>query len=599
MIRSHFRIASILIFAGVLSLALLLAGLSTNISAQGERTPVPLFTLVPPTPLATPLPPTPPPPLTQSALARIKARVTSETDKPKLVVGIPYNIALFSTLTDTGEIDGFEADIAQAIADDWGATLITRQVTRHNAYDLLLSGQIDLLVGQVMLTRNAPAGVDFSDPYFANRQVALVLNDSGLKDIANLAGQNIGVVSLSRSEEAFEAWAEVNNMQANITRFGMIDEGLRALQNKQINALIGDRWDLHNKVAGRIQNVSLLPTPIRIEPYAIAMRRFDDPLRTMVNRTLQRLQQSDRLAPLYDKWFGKDLLPEDRLPIRVWNGLEGDTRAMDNFPTDIVIPAQSVIARIKSGQPLRVAGLGAPFDANGKPTILEALNQAMINELARRWGVQTQLIPNSYGRGEDLLASGEADIAVGVEAKWGPVDRIDYVGVYAERGYRLMVRVGSGIESFEGVRFGVRNIGVFVDDPEAFEIAKKLATSINIPEQTLRRVNIRTDSEAVDQVFGTQVARVLFADGLRLWPIVRANPKAVQLTKTTYNPKPISFGVPRNDVDFRVLVDATLQEMYRDGTYQRIWQSTFGLGDPVRFVVWPGPSTVVGVKMTP
>jgi ABC-type amino acid transport substrate-binding protein len=83
-----------------------------------------------------------------------------------------------------------------------------------------------------------------------------------------------------------------------------------------------------------------------------------------------------------------------------------------------------------------------------------------------------------------------------------------------------------------------------------------------------------------------------------LWPIVQANPKAVQLTKTTYNPKPISFGVPRNDADFRVLVDATLQEMYKDGTYQRIWQSTFGLGDPMKFVVWPGPSTVFGVKMT-
>ena len=60
--------------------------------------------------------------------------------------------------------------------------------------------------------------------------------------------------------------------------------------------------------------------------------------------------------------------------------------------------------------------------------------------------------------------------------------------------------------------------------------------------------------------------------------------------------KAISFAVPRNDADFRVLVDVTLQEMYRDGTYQKIYNANFGVGNPLNVLVWPGASTLFGVK---
>jgi ABC-type amino acid transport substrate-binding protein len=587
------------LFSTLLLASLMLVSVSLTI-AQATRTPVPLATLVPPTPLP-PLPSaTPQPPLVQSAIARIKARVDPTSQKPTVVIGIPYNIYRFSTLTDTGDIQGFEADIAQAIADDWGCTLQLRQVTQENALDLLMTGQIDLLMGQVLLSRDAQSQLDYSDPIFANRQVALVLNDAGLQDIKDLNGKTVGVVAGSRAEDAYNAWASANGVQATVTRYTMLDEGLRALVDKKITALAGDRWELDRKVNGIIPGVGLLPTPFRVEPYGIAMRRYDDNLRTLVNRTLQRLVSSNRYAPIYDQWFPKDLLPEElRVIPRVWSNLDADSRGLGDFPVDVVLPSRPVVTQvIKAGQSLRVAGLGAPLDPNGKPSIVEAFNQALVNELVRRWGVRVQPVPDSYGKGEDMLASGQADLAVGVEPHWSGVDRIDYAGMYAQRGYRMMVRIGSDIEGFGSLRIGVRQIGVYADDANAWEIVKKQTDAVGIPEATLKRVTIRTDADAIDAVFNTQVARVLVADGLRLWPLVQANPKLVQLTKTTYDPHPLAFGVPRNDADFRVLVEVTLQDMYQDGTYQKLWQENFGLGDPMSFVVWPGPTTVFGVKTT-
>jgi len=575
----------------VLIVVFLLAGLSSAVIAQQpERTPVPLVTLVPPTPLPPAPTATPQPMITQSALARIKAN-------GYITVGIPYNIARFATLTTTGDIDGFEADIAQAIADDWGVKLHWQQVTRRNGVDLLLNGQIDLLVGQVIVSRDTQAQIDFSDPVFANRQVALAPADSTMQDIKDLNGQTVGLVMGSRAEEAFNVWAEANSIQAEVKRYTMLDEALRALSKGEINALAGDRWELHERVAGVIQGVKLLSGAFRVEPYGIAMRRYDDNLRILVNRTLQRLVQSQRYTPIYDVWFPKNLMPEeDRVIPRVWLNIDADTRSYADFPTDILMPPQSGVARIKAKQAIRVAGLGAPVDASGKPTVFETFNQALVNEMGRRWGVAIEAVPDSYGKGEDVLASGQADLALGVEPHWGSVDRVDFVGVYADHGYRLLVRAQSGIEDFSALFTGVRSVGVFADDQAAFDTAKKLMTKAGIAEGSIRKVNINSEQEAVERVFENQTARVLFADELRLIPIAQANPSKVQLAKKRYDLKPISFAVQRNDPDFRVLVDVTLQEMYRDGTYQRLWKDTFGLGDPLSMTVWPGSSTVFGIK---
>src|SRR5258708_14158003 len=149
------------------------------------------------------------PPLTQSALAHIKTN-------NKLVVGFLYNIGRFSTLTDIGTVDGFEPDLAQAIADDWGVTLEPKQVTRQNGRDLLLSGQIDLLMGEVLLSRDDQTLVDYSDPYFINQELALAGNDFAGKSITDLAGQTGGGVQGSRAELAFNSSMQINDLQATL-----------------------------------------------------------------------------------------------------------------------------------------------------------------------------------------------------------------------------------------------------------------------------------------------------------------------------------------------------------------------------------------------
>jgi ABC-type amino acid transport substrate-binding protein len=270
---------------------------------------------------------------------------------------------------------------------------------------------------------------------------------------------------------------------------------------------------------------------------------------------------------------------------------------LQDFPVDIVRPERSVIERLRAGEPLRVAGLGMPPDASGQVSLLERFNSALIFEMARRWNVQVALVQNSYSNPEDVLASGNADLAVGLTPRWSPIDRVDYAAIYAQRGYRMFVRVQSGVQGFGDLRTGSRVIGTYADDPEAFEIARNLAISVGINAQTIRNVRFNDEREAVAAVFENNV-RLFFGDALRVVPLAQANANRVALTPRLYDPRPLAFGVPRNDVPFRMLVEATLQEMARDGTYERLWREQWNIGEPLPQIIYPGGSELFGFRLT-
>ncbi|MBO9310306.1 MAG: transporter substrate-binding domain-containing protein [Chloroflexi bacterium] len=554
--------------------------------AQDVPTRVPP-TLVPPAPT-----PTPYPPITRSALARIRERGS-------LIVGIPFNRKPFSGINALGIVEGFEADIARAIAEDWGVSLELRHVTRHTADAMLRSGAIDLLMGQQIIRRDPPEHLDFSHPIFVGLQVALAMADSPLQSIIELGGQSVGVIIGSRGEEAFLEWSAANGLQAEVQRYAMLDDALAALGARQIAALVDDRWALDQRVRlGGIHGVKLLQGVFRSEPYGIAMLRYDDSLRTLVNRTLQRLVATGRLTPIYDLWFPEGLMPRSErvLPL-VWPDLDADPRLLQDFPVDIVRPERSVVERLRAGDPLRVAGLGIPPDANGQVSLLERFNSALIFEMARRWNVRVALVQNSYSNPEDVLASGNADLAVGLTPRWSPIDRVDYAAIYAQRGYRMLVRVRSGMQGFGDLRIGSRVIGTYADEPEAFEIARRLAISAGINAQTIRNVRFDDDRKAVAAVFENNV-RLFFGDALRVVPLAQANADRVALTPRLYDPRPLALGVPRNDVPFRMLVEATLQEMARDGTYERLWREQWNIGEPLPQIIYPGGSELFGFRLT-
>ena len=68
---------------------------------------------------------------------RAIARITRDG---KLRVGILYNEPPFGVYNIRGEETGFDADLAQAMADAWGVKVEFQQVTRQTGIDMVTSG---------------------------------------------------------------------------------------------------------------------------------------------------------------------------------------------------------------------------------------------------------------------------------------------------------------------------------------------------------------------------------------------------------------------------------------------------------------------------
>ena len=78
----------------------------------------------------------------------------------------------------TGYCDGYDVQIAQAIAAEVGQELIVKKIAWEGLIDALNNGEIDMIVAGMTDTAERRESVSFSTPYYASDLVLIVRNDS-------------------------------------------------------------------------------------------------------------------------------------------------------------------------------------------------------------------------------------------------------------------------------------------------------------------------------------------------------------------------------------------------------------------------------------
>jgi polar amino acid transport system substrate-binding protein len=310
------------------------------------------------------------------------------------------------------------------------------------------------------------------------------------------------------------------------------------------------------------------------------------------------MARNGRLNEIYDANIPGMTYPPGLIP--VWDGLSEDAPQPAAFGTEIVYPPMYVIPRLQDGQPLRVAGLrDVPADAPESERRLDALNRALIERIASRWGVPLELIANSADNALELVASGQADLAVGVTPHWSWADRVDFTLPYFLHGDRLMVKRNTDIESFNELRGG-RWVGVFASEPGSADQVNDLAKSVNTS------VNIYTmirEQDVPFYILEDNNADVAFGDSLKLIPHIENFPDDFRIATRCPNCDPwytrvnVGMAVMRNDLDFRLLLDYTLQEMAQDGSLDELLQPVMFPGERMNLDIWPGPTDYLGFSL--
>ena len=218
-------------------------------------------------------------------------------------IGMLVDFPPFGIIDEQGEPAGYDADVAEALAEHLGVKANLVPVTGPNRIPYLLSDQVDLLVASLGVTPERAERVDFSQPYAGISISVYGQEDVTVEGPEDLAGKTVGVARASTQDTGVTAVAPEDT---NIQRFDDDASAVQALLSGQVE-LIG----ASNVVIAQLEEMA----PDRFgtkfdlsqQVQGIAVRPGSDALLEEINTFLDEAKQSGRLSEIHQEWLGAPL----------------------------------------------------------------------------------------------------------------------------------------------------------------------------------------------------------------------------------------------------------------------------------------------------
>ncbi|WP_347140536.1 transporter substrate-binding domain-containing protein [Paracoccus sp. SSK6] len=234
-----------------------------------------------------------------SAAADLAAIESAGTIKIGMLVDFPP----FGIQDASGKPDGYDADVAKALAESLGVQAQIVPVTGPNRIPYLLSGQVDVLVASLGITEERAQKVDFSTPYAGISIAVYGATGTDVTEPADLAGQTIAVARASTQDTGV---TEVAPEGTEIRRFDDDASAVQALLSGQVS-LIG----LSNVVFLQVDKVAAgkfdKKFDLSSQVQGIAVAPGSDALLEKVNAFVQTARTDGTLDEIHQKWLGEPL----------------------------------------------------------------------------------------------------------------------------------------------------------------------------------------------------------------------------------------------------------------------------------------------------
>lgn len=223
-------------------------------------------------------------------------------DSGVIKVGLDPTYPPFELFTGE-ELVGIDADLAQALAEEFGVAVEFVHFGYDGLYDALLTEQADILISALVIMPERTKDFAYSEPYF-NAGEILVVEDgnTSIEEMADLNGRSLSVELGSQSHVLATEW-ERKLPDLTILPFDTPDDALTAVLNQTADAALIDQ------ISGRLflknnPGLTRIEEPITVEPYAIVVRAEDDQLLKQINNSLEQLQTSGKLDSIINEWLG-------------------------------------------------------------------------------------------------------------------------------------------------------------------------------------------------------------------------------------------------------------------------------------------------------
>lgn len=247
-------------------------------------------------------------------------RVPNILARGRLIVGVDRSNNLLSYRdTASGEVRGFEVDIAREIARDiFGDPdkVDFRFVEASDRARALNDRTVDMVIRTMTISPERQREVAFSIPYMQTDARLLVLKNSGIHSIAEAAGLTLCAAKGSTMVDAIRK----HSPSSDILETRAWGDCLMALQLGQTDGIVVDDALLSGMLA-QDKYTEIVGDPLESQSYGVAVRKPDAsydsrPLIRQINSTLERIRRDGTWQELFNTWLGnymeQPVLPEPK-----------------------------------------------------------------------------------------------------------------------------------------------------------------------------------------------------------------------------------------------------------------------------------------------
>src|ERR687895_613260 len=186
----------------------------------------------------------------------------------EIKIGVKYDVPPFGFKNpQTDQIEGFDVDLGQAIADKLGVEPNFIEAISDNRIPFLQDGTVDLVLSTMTINAERDQEIDFSEPYYIARGRILVPQDSDITGVDSLAGKRVCTALGSTYEETLKKQAP----KAKLRLVDSYSECLELLQNGAVDAVSTDDVILTGMI---IQDdpLEMVGDRLTTEPYGVGIK---------------------------------------------------------------------------------------------------------------------------------------------------------------------------------------------------------------------------------------------------------------------------------------------------------------------------------------
>lgn len=231
---------------------------------------------------------------------------SKEEEKDAYVIGIDDTFAPMGFKNDTGDIVGFDVELAKEVSKIIGKDFTFQNIDWDLKETELASKNIDLIWNGYSITDDRKEKVLFSEPYMENRQIIISTKANQITTKADLKDK---VVSVQKKSSAYEAVMKDASFvsalkNSELVQYETNNDCFMDLEAGRSDAIVVDETLARYYMKQQKDNIYyVLEENFGTEEYAIGMRKEDTALCKEVNDAIQQLRDNGTFDKIKGNWF--------------------------------------------------------------------------------------------------------------------------------------------------------------------------------------------------------------------------------------------------------------------------------------------------------